>query len=66
MIYPLLTEYNDAILFPEDSFDELKDPHPVLVGIRRSVMSSSVFAAVFKMEDTLGKHYALVGYSVDC
>ena len=59
MIYPLLSEYIDAILSPEDSFDELKDLHPVLDAAGRPVMSSGNFAVVFKMEDASGKQYAL-------
>ncbi len=59
MIYPLLSEYIDSILSPEDSFDELNDLHPVLDGAGRPVMSSGNFAVVFKMEDTSGKLYAL-------
>jgi serine/threonine protein kinase len=59
MVFPLLSEYIDAILTPEDSFEELKDLHPVLNETGRPVMSSGNFAVVFKMEDTSGKQYAL-------
>ena len=59
MIYPLLSEYIDAILTPEDSFEELKGLHPVLDDSGRPVMSSGNFAVVFKMEDSDGRKYAL-------
>ena len=59
MIYPLLSEYIEAILSPQDSFDELKDLKPVLDESGRPIMSSGNFAVVFKMEDPSRKHYAL-------
>ena len=59
MIYPLLSEYIEAILSPQDSFDELKDLKPVLDESGRPIMSSGNFAVVFKMEDTSKKLFAL-------
>ena len=59
MIFPLLSEYVDAILTPEDSFDELKELRPVLDKSGNPVMSSGNFAGVFKMQDKDGHLYAL-------
>ena len=59
MPYPLLSEYIDAILSPEDSFEELKGLQPVLDSTGRPVMSSGNFAVVFKMEDASKKQYAV-------
>ena len=59
MMYPLLSEYIEAILTPEDSLDNLKGLHPVLDDSGRPVMSSGNFAVVFKMEDKDGHFYAL-------
>lgn len=59
MPYPLISEYIDAILSPEDSFDELKYLQPVLDMSGQPIMSSGNFAVVFKMIDGDGKYYAL-------
>ena len=59
MSYPLISEYVDAILSPEDSFDELKNLQPVLDMSGKPIMSSGNFAVVFKMVDGDGKYYAL-------
>lgn len=59
MLFPLLSEYIDAILCPEDNLDRLKGLVPVLDKGGRPVMSSGNFAVVFKMIDLTGHHYAL-------
>lgn len=58
-MYPLLSEYIDAILSSDDNFEQLKGLKPVLDDTGRPVMSSGNFAVVFKMEDENGKLYAL-------
>ena len=60
MVYPLLTEYIEAIKSSQDNLDALKNLRPVLDDRGDPVMSSGNFAVVFKMEDkTSGKYYAL-------
>ena len=58
MEYPLLSEYQDAILDAEDNFNRLADLRPVLDGNGKPVMSSGNFAVVFKMTDG-DKDYAV-------
>ena len=58
MEYPLLSEYQDAILDAEDNFNQLADLRPVLDDNGRPVMSSGNFAVVFKMTDG-DKDYAV-------
>ena len=58
MEYPLLSEYQDAILDAEDNFNRLADLRPVLDDNGRPVMSSGNFAVVFKMTDG-DKDYAV-------
>ena len=59
MIFPLLSEYVDAVMSPSESLDKLNYLHPVLDDTGRPVMSSGNFAVVFKMEDSSKKQYAL-------
>ncbi|MDE6079096.1 MAG: leucine-rich repeat protein, partial [Duncaniella sp.] len=59
-MYPLIREYRDAILSPEDSFQELATLRPVLDSRGFPVMASGNFAVVFKMKDENdGKLYAV-------
>ena len=58
MEYPLLSEYQEAILNAEDNFDQLANLRPVLDAKGRPVMSSGNFAVVFKMTDG-NKDYAV-------
>ncbi len=58
MEYPLLSEYQEAILNAEDNFDQLANLRPVLDAQGRPVMSSGNFAVVFKMTDG-DKDYAV-------
>ncbi len=58
--YPLISEYREAIMSPEDNFSELTSLRPVLDGRGEPVMSSGNFAVVFKMRDEkTGKLYAV-------
>ena len=60
MEYPLISEYKEAILSPEDNFNELATLRPVLDNHGEPVMSSGNFAVVFKMKDENdGKLYAV-------
>ena len=60
MVYPLLTEYIEAIKSSQDNLDALKYLSPVLDDNGAPIMSSGNFAVVFKMEDkSSGKYYAL-------
>ncbi len=60
MVYPLLTEYIEAIKSSQDNMDALKYLSPVLDNDGNPVMSSGNFAVVFKMKDEeTGRHYAL-------
>ena len=59
-MYPSIKEYNEAILFAEDNFEQLKNLRPVLDKDGNPVMSSGNFAVVFKMKDEqTGKLYAV-------
>ena len=58
-LYPLLSEYRDAVLFSEDNLDKLKHLKPVLDDSGSPIMSSGNFAVVFKMQDSDGHYYAL-------
>ncbi|MDE5877030.1 MAG: leucine-rich repeat protein [Muribaculaceae bacterium] len=58
--YPLISEYREAIMSPEDNFGELISLRPVLDSRGEPVMSSGNFAVVFKMRDEkTGKLYAV-------
>ena len=58
--YPLISEYREAIMSPEDNFSELTSLRPVLDSRGEPVMSSGNFAVVFKMRDEkTGKLYAV-------
>ncbi|MDE6669686.1 MAG: leucine-rich repeat protein, partial [Muribaculaceae bacterium] len=58
--YPLISEYREAIMSPEDNFSELTSLRPVLNRRGEPVMSSGNFAVVFKMRDEkTGKLYAV-------
>ncbi|MBD5311720.1 MAG: leucine-rich repeat protein, partial [Bacteroides sp.] len=58
--YPLISEYKEAIMSPEDNFSELTSLRPVLDSRGEPVMSSGNFAVVFKMRDEkTGKLYAI-------
>ncbi len=59
MIYPLLSEYIDAISSAEDNFEELNHLRPVLGADGKPYMSSGNFAVVFKMQDPQGKLFAV-------
>ena len=60
MNYPSINEYNEAILFAEDNFEQLKNLRPVLDEEGNPVMTSGNFAVVFKMKDEqTGKQYAV-------
>ena len=50
-MYPLLSEYIEAIKAAEDNFEELKHLRPVLNEDGEPVFSSGGFAVVFKMKD---------------
>ena len=59
-MYPLLSEYIEAIKSAEDNFKELNYLRPVLGEDGLPVMTSGNFAVVFKMKDERdGKLYAL-------
>ena len=58
--YPLISEYREAIMSPEDNFSELTSLRPVLDSRGEPMMSSGNFAVVFKMRDEkTGKLYAI-------
>ncbi|MBD5310617.1 MAG: leucine-rich repeat protein [Bacteroides sp.] len=58
--YPLISEYREAIMSPEDNFGELTSLRPVLDSRGEPVMSSGNFAVVFKMRDEkTGRLYAV-------
>ena len=59
MLYPLLSEYIDAILSSEDNLAQLNYLRPVLDKSGRPIMSSGNFAVVFKMKDDKGRQYAM-------
>lgn len=60
MVYPLISEYTDAILSAEDNFDKLTYLRPVLDDSGHPIMSSGNFAVVYKMQDIRdGKYYAV-------
>ena len=60
MIFPLISEYIEAIKSAEDNLKELINLRPVLCGYGLPVMSAGGFAVVFKMQDVeTGKFYAL-------
>jgi len=50
-MYPLISEYIEAIKAAEDNFDQLKHLRPVLDDDGLPVMTSGNFAVVFKMKD---------------
>ena len=59
-MFPLISEYIEAIKSAEDNFDELKYLRPVLNEDGLPIMTSGNFAVVFKMKDkTSGKFYAV-------
>ena len=51
MIYPLISEYVEAVRNAEDNFDKLRNLRPVTDGNGNPVMTSGNFAVVFKMRD---------------
>ena len=51
MIYPLISEYVEAVRNAEDNFDKLRDLRPVTDGNGNPVMTGGGFAVVFKMRD---------------
>ena len=60
MIYPLVSEYIDAILNSTDNFDQLSNLTPVLDSIGKPIMSTGNYSVVFKMVDRQnGKLYAI-------
>lgn len=60
MIFPLISEYVEAIKSAEDNFKELSYLRPVLVADGLPIMASGNFAVVFKMRDgRSGKLYAV-------
>lgn len=60
MVYPLISEYSEAILSSEDNFDEFSCLRPVLDEYGNPVMSCGNFAVVYKMRDIRdGKYYAV-------
>ena len=60
MNYPLISEYIEAIKSAEDNFEELSYLRPVLGDDGLPVMTSGIFAVVFKMKDDRnGKLYAV-------
>ena len=59
-MYPLISEYIEAIKSAEDNFDELSYLRPVLDDDGIPVMSAGGFSVVFKMKDERnGKLYAV-------
>lgn len=60
MIYPLVSEYIDAILNSAENFDQLSDLTPVFDLQGKPVMSNGNYSVVFKMVNrTTGKLYAI-------
>ena len=60
MIYPLVSEYVDAILDSEDNFDQLSDLTPVLDVQGKPIMSNGNYSVVFKMVNRItGNLYAI-------
>jgi len=51
MIYPLISEYVEAVRNAEDNFEKLRNLRPVTDGNGNPVMTSGNFAVVFKMRD---------------
>ena len=59
-MYPLVSEYIEAIKAAEDNFNELTNLRPVLDDEGQPIMSSGNFAVIFKMKDEqTGKFYAV-------
>ena len=59
-MYPIISEYIEAIKVAEDNFDKLKNLRPVLDEEGQPVMTSGNFAVVFKMKDEqTGKLHAV-------
>lgn len=59
-MFPLISEYIEAIKSAEDNFDELKFLRPVLDEDGLPIMTSGNFAVVFKMkEEQTGRCYAI-------
>lgn len=66
MNYPLISEYIEAIKFPEDNFKELSYLRPVLDKDGQPIMSSGNFAVVFKMKNIQnGNFYAIKCFTRD-
>lgn len=66
MVYPLISEYTEAILSAEDNFNELSYLRPVLDDSGNPIMSSGNFAVVYKMEDVnTGKYHAVKCFTRD-
>ena len=60
MIFPLISEYVEAILNSEDNFDQLSDLIPVLDSQGKPIMSTGNFSVVFKMVNRItGELYAI-------
>lgn len=60
MLYPLISEYIEAIKTAEDNLEELSYLRPVLGDDGLPVMSAGGFSVVFKMTDErYGKPYAV-------
>lgn len=60
MIYPLVSEYVDAILNSEENFDQLSDLTPVLDGQGKPIISNGNYSVVFKMVNRItGSLYAI-------
>ena len=51
MTYPLISEYVEAVRNAEDNFDKLRNLRLVTDGNGNPVMTSGIFAVVFKMRD---------------
>ena len=59
-MYPLISEYIEAIKSAEENFEELSSLRPVLDNDGLPVMTSGNFAVVFQMKDEQsGKFFAL-------
>lgn len=66
MVYPLISEYTEAILSAEDNFNELSYLRPVLDDNDNPIMSSGNFAVVYKMRDiNTGKYHAVKCFTRD-
>lgn len=66
MVYPLISEYTEAILSAEDNFNELFYLRPVLDDNGNPIMSSGNFAVVYKMVDVNnGKYHAVKCFTRD-